>query len=66
MIPGPICDVLLAVLQNVDALSQDFFQHVCDVQPAFQGSVDVARFLDPSVMSCRLLSEMRTLCHKIF
>jgi hypothetical protein len=25
MIFGPICDVLLAVQQNVDVLSQDFF-----------------------------------------
>ncbi len=66
-IVGPICDVLQTVWRHVDTLSQDFFQHVCDVQPAFQWNVDVLLhdFLT-FVISCRLLSEMWTFCHRIF
>jgi hypothetical protein len=42
-----------AVWQHVDVLSQDFSQHVCNVQPAFQRSVDVSSpYFWTSVMSC--------------
>ncbi len=40
MISGLIWDVLPAGWRNVDILSQDFFQHVCNVQPAIQQNLD--------------------------
>jgi hypothetical protein len=47
----------------LDVLSQDFSQHVCDVHPAFQGSVDV---LSHGCDVLPLLCKLWTFCHKIF
>jgi hypothetical protein len=45
-----------------------FFQHVCNVQPAFQRNVNVffAWFLATFVTSKRLLNEMWMFSHRIY
>jgi hypothetical protein len=63
----PICDILPAVWRHVDIMSQDFSKHVFDLQSVFQQNmVILLHDFWTLVMSCRLLREMWTFCHRIF